>query len=50
MPTASIASRVPIAKPSFEVALFLEKTLLLVEVDVHGGASDRQSGNHHSRG
>jgi hypothetical protein len=29
------------------VVLFPEKTLLLVEVDVHGRASDHQSDHHH---
>ncbi|WP_428130371.1 hypothetical protein [Candidatus Binatus soli] len=49
-PTASVALRVPIAYPSFKVVLFPEKTLLLVEVDVHGRASDHQSDHdHHSR-
>ncbi|MGB8413630.1 MAG: hypothetical protein WCE23_12485 [Candidatus Binatus sp.] len=47
MPTAGVALLVPIAKPFFEVVLFLEKTLLLVKVDVHGRASDHQYDHHH---
>jgi hypothetical protein len=47
MPMAIAALLVPIAKPSFEVVLFLETTLLLVKVDVRGHASDHQSDHHH---
>jgi hypothetical protein len=47
MPAPGISPLVPIAKPFFEVMLFLEETLLLVKVDVQGRASDHQSDHHH---
>ncbi len=47
MPAPGISPLVPIAKPFFEVMLFLEETLLLVKVDVYGRASDHQSDHHY---